>query len=295
MNQKHQENALPLVSIALPVFNGAATLAVAIRSILQQSFENWELIILNDASTDHSLDVMKSFQDKRIRLVEGSENIGLSARLNMAVDLARGLYFARMDQDDISYPMRIEKQLHFLQAHTDIDLLATAPTIFKGEGQVLGRWPISSEHEEICAQPWNGFHFPHPTWMGKTTWFQKNRYDSRADGAEDQDLLLRSYQVSRFACLDEPLLAYYEGTRPLKKMLRARRIFVQAYMRQFMLERKYALVLRVACLLSLKMLADIVYALCPSLSTRNTLTPLSKLEESRWEALWHHVNYLDAK
>jgi len=74
----------PIVTIALPVYNGGATLKLAVHSILQQSFTDWELIILDDASTDNSLEVMHSFDDARIRLVEGEINLGLSARLNMA-------------------------------------------------------------------------------------------------------------------------------------------------------------------------------------------------------------------
>ena len=115
----------PRVTIALPVYNGGATLKLAVHSVLQQSFTDWELIILDDASTDNSLEVMRSFDDPRIRLVEGEHNLGLSARLNMAVDMACGDYFARMDQDDISLPLRLGKQLGYLQKHGEVDLLAT--------------------------------------------------------------------------------------------------------------------------------------------------------------------------
>lgn len=277
----------PLVTIALPVFNGADTLAVAVRSILMQSFRNWELIVLNDASTDHSLEVMHSFDDPRIRLVEGDKNIGLSARLNMAVDMANCAYFARMDQDDISFPDRIEKQINYLQQHPEIDLLATATIPFRGDGEALGCLPVATLHEDICARPWNGFHLPHPTWMGKTEWFRHHRYVSFANGAEDQHLLLRSYQISRFACLDEPLLAYREGDRALKKMLRARRIFAYVYIHQFFAERRYSMVIKVAALFLLKSTADVLNLVFGIATMRNTLFPLSESEQSTWQALWH--------
>lgn len=164
MNQQPENleaiSGQPLISIALSVFNGAETLAMAIRSILEQSYQNGELIILDDASSDKSLDVVQSFDDTRIRIVAGESNIGLSARLNMAMDMANGSYFSRMDQDDISMSDRLEKQVAYLQQHPDIDLLATATMVFRGEGEVLGSLPVSGEHEGICAQPWNGFHLP---------------------------------------------------------------------------------------------------------------------------------------
>jgi len=276
----------PLLTVALPVYNGATTLAVAIRSILMQSFTDWELIILNDASTDDSLAVMRSFDDPRIRLVEGETNIGLSARLNMAVDMAAGRYFARMDQDDISFPERFEKQMDYLQQHPDIDLLATSTILFRGDGEALGRLPVASSHEEICARPWNGFHMPHPTWMGKTNWFRCHRYVSFADGAEDQHLLLRAYRVSRFACLEEPLLAYREGERPLKKMLRARRIFTHVYIRVFMLERRYGMMIRASLSFLVKVAADMLHACFRFSRLRNALTLLSSSEQSAWLSLW---------
>jgi len=290
----------PLVTIALPVYNGAATLGLAVGSILRQSFHDWELIILNDASTDDSLNVMRSFDDARIRLVEGDENLGLSARLNMAVDMARGQYFARMDQDDISYPDRIEKQLKYLQEHPDVDLLGTSTTVFRGAGEALGCLPVADEHEQICARPWNGFHLPHPTWMGRSSWFQQHRYDSAADGAEDQYLLLRSYRVSRFACLKEPLLAYREGVRPLTKMVRSRRIFARVYMRQFAIERDYGMVIRVAFYALLKVCADILNLVFGVASMRNSLRQLSEEELLAWRTIWDGLNTaytgkLDAK
>ena len=284
--QRNRPSAQPLLTIALPVYNGAATLELAIRSILLQSFTDWEMIILDDASTDDSRAVMRSFQDSRICLVEGDKNIGLSARLNMAVDMAEGRYFARMDQDDISFPDRLEKQLDYLQKHPGIDLLATSTIPFRGDGEALGRLPVASEHEQICARPWNGFHLPHPTWMGKTDWFRQHRYESVADGAEDQQLLLRTYRLSRFACLQEPLLAYREGDRPLKKMLRARRIFARAYMRVFFFERNYGMVIRMGLLLLLKVAADILHACVGSDRLRNTLLPLSSAQQTAWLKLW---------
>ena len=104
-----------LVSIGMPVYNCAATVAQAIRSILNQTFEDWELLIVDDGSTDDTLKVIASFKDPRIIVSKGERNEGLPARLNDCVRRARGKYFARMDGDDIAYPERLRKQLEYLR------------------------------------------------------------------------------------------------------------------------------------------------------------------------------------
>ncbi len=279
----------PLVSIALPVYNGASTLDLAVRSILNQSFEDWELIILDDASTDHSVEVMRTFDDPRIRLVEGDENIGLSARLNMAIEMASSKLFARMDQDDISHPDRIKKQVEFLHKHPDVDLLATSIIVVLEEGQIIGRLPVSSEHKQICAHLWEGFYMPHPTWMGRTSWFLQYKYNSSANGAEDQHLLLRAYRTSQFACLTEPLLAYREGLRPLKKMLRHRRIFMRAYLREFASHKRYGMMIGVTVVSSLKMVADVLNLVFGIACMRNRLLPLNEEEQSKWNLVWDEL------
>jgi len=270
----------PLITIALPVYNGVKTLKDAVNSIINQSFRDWELIVLDDASTDDSLDVMHLLDDPRIRLIEGKMNLGLSARLNMAVDIATGVYFARMDQDDVSFPSRLEKQFEYLQQHPSIDLLATSTIPFRGDLEVLGKLPVLRKHEEICARPWNGFSFPHPTWMGRIEWFRQYRYASFSDGVEDQYLLLHTYNKSKFACLDEPLLLYREVDCPLRKKLRARRIFARVFMKYYFVEGSLVKLTRVALLVFMKSVADMLYALLSMRLLRNTLLPLSEKELS---------------
>ena len=110
------ENATPLISVAMPVYNGERYLAKAIDSILAQTFADFELIIIDDGSTDNSLQVLHEYQkrDARIRLV-ARENRNLATTLNDLIDLARGKWIARMDQDDIALPHRFERQLQWLE------------------------------------------------------------------------------------------------------------------------------------------------------------------------------------
>ena len=198
----------PLVSVVMSVHNGARTVATAIRSVLWQTLTDWELILVNDASTDGTGPILSGFRDPRIRVINECRQEGLAVRLNQSLDRTRGKYVARMDADDVSYPERFERQVRYLESHPDIDLLGHGAILFKGEGEVIGLYPSAQSHEEICRRPWWGFPLAHPTWMGKRSWFAQHRYDGRLTKGQDQELLLRTWRRSRFACLPGCLLGY---------------------------------------------------------------------------------------
>jgi glycosyltransferase involved in cell wall biosynthesis len=216
------------VSIGMPVYNCEKTLATSIQSIVNQTFRDWELIIIDDGSRDKTLTVAEQFRDPRIRIVTGQRNFGLPRRLNQAVQMSTGRYFARMDGDDIAYPERLVKQVAFMDSHSEVDLLATAVSVFKDDGSLLGLRPVPVSHRAICAHPWAGFPMPHPTWMGRLEWFRANPYRANAVRMEDKELLFRTYANSTFACLDEVLLAYRESSLSFSKILLARKNFVRA-------------------------------------------------------------------
>jgi glycosyltransferase involved in cell wall biosynthesis len=200
---------LPLVTVAMPIYNAGKYLRFAVLSIVNQTFTNWELLIIDDGSTDNALQDIADIKDKRIRILCDGINRGLAARLNEAIDLAKGHYFARMDGDDVSYPERFARQLSVLQNEPELDLVATRAITIDEGNQALGLFPYAISHKEICAKPWRGFYFPHPTWMGKIEWFRNNRYKIPGPFCcEDQELLLRSYSNSRLATLDDILFAY---------------------------------------------------------------------------------------
>lgn len=274
----------------LPVYNGDDKLKAAIDSILWQSYQDWELIILDDASTDRSLSVMRSVTDDRIRVVAGERNIGLAARLNMAVEMASGKYFARMDHDDISYPQRIQKQVEYMESHPEIDLLASNCAVFNDAHDWLGKLAVRSRHEDICRQPWNGFYMPHPTWLGKTEWFRLNQYRSYADGAEDQDLMLRSFSSSQFSCLDEVLLAYRQNNRLLGKLLRARWLYVKAAWKAT--DTNFLLASKTVIAQFAKGCGDIVNTQFNSSIMQRTLNPLTEDEKLALKSLFARLSQL---
>jgi len=198
----------------MPVYNAGKYLRLAVLSIVRQTFTDWELLIVDDGSTDNALQGIADIDDARIRILRDGKNKGLAARLNECIDLARGKYFARMDQDDVSYPERFLQQIGALQMDSRLDLVAVRAITINENNKVTGIFPGAIAHDEICARPWRGFHFPHPTWMGKMEWFRKYRYAEPGPYfCEDQELMLRSYRESRFATVDEILFAYRVRTK----------------------------------------------------------------------------------
>jgi glycosyltransferase involved in cell wall biosynthesis len=222
----------PLVSVIMPVMNAARTLPAALRSILWQTHTDWELILIDDGSTDATLALARACVDPRVRVVDGGANLGLAARLNQAIELARGQFIARMDADDIAYPERLAAQVKFMLDHPQCDLVGCAALIFDDAGVIRGRFALRATHEEICARPWAGFPLPHPTWLGKRAWFARFGYRADYRKTQDQDLLLRSYTQSRFACVAQILLGYRQERRTLKKLLAGRLNFSRSIVRE---------------------------------------------------------------
>jgi glycosyltransferase involved in cell wall biosynthesis len=206
--------------------NSAATVDAAVRSVLQQTLADWELIVIDNGSSDRSGAIVAGFDDARIRLVRETRTTFLAARLNQAVALSRGEFIARMDADDICFPERLSWQVARLREDPKLDLIACGAVVFTSEGQLLGELPVGLAHQDIVARPFAGFPFPHPTWCGRTRWFRNNPYDSSLGYAEDQDLLLRSFRHSRLGAVDAVLLAYRQDQLALKKLLPGRVTFV---------------------------------------------------------------------
>ncbi|MBC7804138.1 MAG: glycosyltransferase [Candidatus Parcubacteria bacterium] len=220
--------AAPLVSVAMAMRDAERSLPMALASLFAQTHARWELLLVDDGSRDASLLVAQRFADPRVRLLADGVRKGLGARLNEAVQLARGELVARMDADDVCYPERFERQLEFLLAHPEVDLLGSAMVVFAGEGEPTGMFKVKPAHDQICARPWAGFRLPHPTWMGRKAWFRRHPYDPSAMKGQDQGLLVRTYKLSRFAALPEPLLGYRQDALELRKVLAGRYHFTRA-------------------------------------------------------------------
>jgi len=227
---------VPKITVAMPVFNGGQHLRLSVMSIVGQTFRDWELLIIDDGSTDNALQGLADIHDPRIQILRDGNNKGLAARLNEAVDLARGQYIARMDHDDVSYPERFAHQIALLESDPNLDVVAVRAVTISDDNKLIGNLPGPLTHREICAKPWQGFYFPHPTWMGHTTWFRAHRYATPGPHfCEDQELLLRSHAKSRFATVNQVLFAYRVRNRiNWKKQTKTRWTLFNIQLRYFL-------------------------------------------------------------
>jgi glycosyltransferase involved in cell wall biosynthesis len=219
-------SATPLVSVIMSMRNSAPTVGAAVRSVVLQRLRDWELIVIDNGSSDDSGAIVAGFDDARIRLVREDRTSFLAVRLNQAVALARGEFIARMDADDICFPERLAEQVARLREDPQLDLLCCAAVVFRSSGELVGEMPVRLCHQEIAERPFVGFPFPHPTWCGRASWFRENPYNAELGYAEDQDLLLRSFRHTRLGGLDRVLLAYRQDRLALNKLLPGRATFM---------------------------------------------------------------------
>ncbi|MFY0750717.1 glycosyltransferase family 2 protein [Pseudomonas sp. NFX5] len=200
-------NTAPLISVILPVYNGAAHLASAIDSVLNQTVSNFELIIIDDGSTDNSLSILREYEkiDRRIRL-SSRVNAGLANTLNESIALATGTWIARMDQDDIAISTRFEKQLEYLN-YSGADIVGSWVKRFGTTDKRIVKLPESDSAIKIALlfiSP-----FAHPTVMMRADFVKRLQYRHKWDKAEDYDLWVRAAICGwKMANVPEVLLKY---------------------------------------------------------------------------------------
>lgn len=285
-SQWHGQGSVPKITVAMPVLNGGPHLRLAVLSIVGQTFQDWELLIIDDGSTDNALQDIADIHDSRIQILRDGSNKGLAARLNEAIVLARGQYFARMDHDDVSYPERFARQIALLEGNPDLDVVAVRAVTISDDNELIGNFPSPLTHREICARPWQGFYFPHPTWMGHTTWFRTHRYASPAPYyCEDQELLLRSYAKSRFATVDQVLFAYRVQNRiNWKKLTKARWTLFNVQLRYFLDSAQYHFALLALAAFAGRLASDLVKTLRLTLAGHQySRATLDLAASSKWQ------------
>lgn len=295
---QNQEPAglLPLVTVAMPVYNAGKYLRLAVLSIVMQTFHNWELLIIDDGSTDNSLQDIADINDSRIHILRDGSNKGLAARLNEAIDLARGQYLARMDQDDVSYPDRFARQIEAFNNDCSLDLVSTRAIMIDEGDAAISVSPYSLTHDEICARPWMGFYLAHPTWMGKIEWFRRYRYTVPGPYfCEDQELLLRSFTSSKFGTVPEVLFAYRIRSKINRRKLLYTRLTVAKLQRKYFLEKHE---LYNACLSSLVLVGRIfsdllrLLSLPPWFNKLIFTKPIQEQQLASWNQVRHTLSSL---
>jgi glycosyltransferase involved in cell wall biosynthesis len=279
----------PLVSVVLPVHNAAYTVTAAVRSIQGQSLADWELIVVDDASTDDSGARLRAIADSRIRVIRNAANLGLAASLNRGIAEAGGRFIARMDADDVSFPDRLARQHAFLDANPAVDLVGAGMLVVTKSGEIAGALRPPTGHREICAAG-RGGHFPlyHPTWFARAAWHRAHAYDPAFRKAQDFELLWRAAPASTYANLPELLLAYRADPGQLGKRLRTRAYVLRAYARNASGPRWQRL--RGACLTGLKGAADMVLASPAGRLLQRPLPRADAAETVAWANLQAEVN-----
>ena len=198
----------PLVSIIIPVYNAHDYITECIESIINQTHTSIEIIIIDDASTDDSLEIVRSFNDIRLRIIRNEKNLGLATSVNNAIKISQGAFIARMDADDIAFPQRIEKQLSFLLSNPTISILGTAMQSI-GHSDYLHQFPLT--HSKCKVQLLFNVCFGHPTVMFRKSVFDsvENYYqDELQQYSEEYELWCRLVDRVTFANLPEALILY---------------------------------------------------------------------------------------
>lgn len=211
-------NATPRVSVVLPVYNGSMFLREAIDSILNQTMQDLELVIVDDGSTDSSREIIASVTDPRVVTILRDRNYGLADTLNLGVDTASASLIARQDQDDLSFPQRLARQVDFLASHPQVGLLGTWAEIRSIDNH--GTWRPTGAHRHPDRDVvlrwrllWNN-PFVHSSVMFDRQIFQDaGRYgtDPRASFPEDYDLWSRMAPHTCLANLPEALVSYRQS------------------------------------------------------------------------------------
>ncbi len=196
-----------MVSVVMSVYNGQEYLRESIDSLLNQTYRNLEIIIINDGSIDFSRGIMASYINKGIVFINRKENLGLTKSLNQGLSLAKGDFIARQDVGDISHKSRIKEQVDFLEQNKEVSILGTGIEWFDYR-YTLKRFVYSSNPDDIKSQLLSFFNpVPHSTLMMRKAVAEKlNRYNDYFVLSQDYDFLLRAYEVFRISSLQRPLV-----------------------------------------------------------------------------------------
>jgi glycosyltransferase involved in cell wall biosynthesis len=240
LKSKTKQNTM--VSIILPVYNADRYLEEALDSILSQTYENWELIAINDCSHDESYSILRKYKrkDKRIRVFQNKRNMGIGWTLNRGIHLAKGRYLARMDADDICFPERLERQVQYFQHHEDVSLVGTFSEEIDESGTVTGPRVFPTSHADIVKEMFVFTAIQHPTVMidRERMPTQELWYNGELSPVEDLDFYFRNMMYAKFANIPEYLL-YYRKHATNSSLSNVKKTFALAHRIRFKAMREY--------------------------------------------------------
>lgn len=206
----------PKVTVLMTVYNGERFIRESIESILNQTFRDFEFIIINDGSTDASSEIIRSFVDTRIRLIDNKKNFGVYRSANKGLKLAKGKYIARQDDDDISLPTRLAEQVKFLETHRTIALVGTNYTTIDGKGNPLTYVRLKKNDADIKEKLVEHCAVCHPSMMFRRSVLDSaGYYREKFDCAGDYDFIKRISEHHKVANLDKDLYQLRRGIQSI--------------------------------------------------------------------------------
>lgn len=225
----------PTISVLLPFWNCRATLRPAVTSILEQTWSDFELILLDDGSTDGSSELAAALRDPRIRLISPGGHSGYVKLLNQGIAQSRGEFIARMDADDISHPERFTRQVALLRENPTIGICGTWARRFK-EDQTIGWTRPPTTPAAVASGAFFECPFVHPTVLTRRAILEKTglRYDPQKTPAEDYDLWVRLLSITTGANLAHVLLDYRLSEKQISQVMtpEKRRVQEEIWRRQ---------------------------------------------------------------
>lgn len=199
------------ISVVTSVYNCEAYIEETIRSVVAQTFQDWEFLLIDDCSKDRSAELIKRIAEKdgRIRLIENETNAGQVENLNKGIRMAKGKYIARLDHDDLCREDRFEKQFSYMEAHPDTGLLASRCSLLE-EGEETEGDPVIEDAAELRFMAYFGrLEIPHSSYFLRKKTLEKHQIQYRPyDYAEDYGILMEMLAVSEVDFLKEPLVKY---------------------------------------------------------------------------------------
>ncbi|MCX6344475.1 MAG: glycosyltransferase [Armatimonadetes bacterium] len=192
------------ITIGVPFYNTGNTLGDTIRSVFAQTFQDWELILLDDGSTDNSLQIAQAVKDSRVRVISDGTNQGIGARRKQIVDLATGDYLAWQDADDLMHPMRLDMQCQFLENNQQVDLVDAWSFSINTNNSVIGLSRLPKLNTSLPAAIKKPIMLNGAS-LGRVSMYRRDNFDASFRRAEDWEMWIRALQHSVFARIPQPL------------------------------------------------------------------------------------------
>jgi glycosyltransferase involved in cell wall biosynthesis len=227
----------PIISVIMATYNNAEFLESAVLSILNQSFKEFEFIIIDDCSTDNTKELLQKITDKRIKIIFNEKNLQLAASLNKGIEQSKGKYVVRMDSDDISTPNRIEKQVDFMEKNPEIGILGTQYKLIDKYNQVLKYSSNPLTHFQIIWDYLTKMEYPltHATTIiRRQLLIDAGGYNPKFIREQDGELFLRLVFDTKFANLPDNLYIY----RAIRSKNESQKIMNESYMNTIKIRKK---------------------------------------------------------